>query len=312
MTGGEKATGIVPWPIALPSAKAGRLPTTFTKAAVFAWCHTMQEEEGNVVGLVLPGHEPILMDLVAIRPVPVLRYGSTPGYQDEDWSILAVLEAFEPPAPQSHLGIYLDEGQRVFVIELGGWRLHRYYEREQFVRSDAFRKRLSGGVMPAAGAPVEAPSATPGPYVAWFAPQPLNEEDNVPRAVSHWDCSAFLVREGLLPQIEADLGRGEWTDTHGVLHSDPAAPERVRHWRGPSLTVVTRSETPRPAGGTAVNAAAALGERVERARRALEGKREGEDYDVLARTDWADEPVPTIVLWRTGPKAGMQDDFTQG
>ena len=54
------------------------------------------------------------------------------------------------------------------------------------------------------------------------------------------------------------------------------------------------------------------GARVRRAREALAGKREGVDYIVLAYTDWADEFVPTIVQWKTGPKAGQTDSFSEG
>lgn len=54
------------------------------------------------------------------------------------------------------------------------------------------------------------------------------------------------------------------------------------------------------------------GDRIDRARRELAGKVEGVDFTTEAYTDWADEFVPTIVRWKTGPKAGQVDDFRVG
>lgn len=57
-----------------------------------------------------------------------------------------------------------------------------------------------------------------------------------------WDCTAFLMAEELLPEVERAMDEaGEWKDDADRLKEDPAAPQWVKDWRGP-FTITVREQ----------------------------------------------------------------------
>lgn len=88
----------------------------------------------------------------------------------------------------------------------------------------------------------------PTTYTARFVPQAWVNDyavDVDPEGDTEWDCTEavreYLNPHGGLRKTFRLMTGGEYLDNDDILHSDPAAPEWVREWRGPFSIYVSKN-----------------------------------------------------------------------